>query len=110
MLAERIGRLDDFVHESGVVAKGMHPWIETLQMHNANSLTTILHISRTNVQHAIIAVKKVISHMIVTLKCKTINFLDLHSPSINHDHHHIVLGPKAIIRSLWPTRPMLGSQ
>ena len=59
------------------------------QMHNTDSLTTILHISRTNVQHAIFAVRKVILHVIVTLKRKTIIFQDLHSPSINYNHHCI---------------------
>ena len=43
----------------GAAAKGMHLWIWMLQTYNANNLTTILHISRTNVQHAIIMVKKV---------------------------------------------------
>ena len=60
-----------------------------LQTHNTNSLTIVLHISRKNVQDAIIAVKKVILHVIVTLKCKTIIFLDLYSPSINYNHHCI---------------------
>ena len=67
----------------------MHLWIWMLQMHNADSLTTILHISRTNVQHAIFAARKGISHVIVTLKRRTIIFQDLHSPSINHNHHCI---------------------
>ena len=58
-------------------------------MHNADGLTTIPHINRINVQYTIFAVRKVISHVIVTLKCKTIIFQDLHSPSINHDHHHV---------------------
>ena len=73
----------------GAAAKGMHPCIWKLQMHNIDSLTNILHISRTTVQHAIIAVKKVISQVIVILKRKTIIFLDLYSPSINHNHHCI---------------------
>ena len=68
---------------------GMHLWIWMQQMHNADNLTTILYISRTNVQHAIIAVKIVILHMIVTLKRKIISLQDLHSPSINHNHHCI---------------------
>ena len=67
----------------------MHLWIWMLKMHNADSLTTVLHISRKNVQHAIFAAKKDISHMIVTLKHRTIILLDLHSPSINHNHHCI---------------------
>ena len=67
----------------------MHLWIWMLQMHKANSLTTVLHTSRTNVQHAIIVVKKVILHMIVILKHKIIIFQDLYSPSINHNHHCI---------------------
>ena len=58
-------------------------------MHNANSLTTICHISRTNIPHVIFVVKKVILHVIVTLKHKTIIFQDLHSPIINSDHHCI---------------------
>ena len=60
-----------------------------LQTHNTNSLTIVLHISRKNVQHAIIAAKKVILHVIVTLKRKTIILLDLHSPSINQNLHCI---------------------
>ena len=58
-------------------------------MRNANSLITIRHIGRANVQPAIIAVKKVISHMIVTLKYKTISLQDHHSPSTNHNYHRI---------------------
>ena len=58
-------------------------------MHNADSLTTVPYINRTNIQHAIFAVKKFISHVIVTLKRKTIIFQYLHSPSINHNHHFI---------------------
>ena len=61
MLAERIGHLDNFVWNLGAAAKGMHLWIWMLQMPNANSPTTILHTIRTNVQHAIIVAKKVIS-------------------------------------------------
>ena len=56
------------------------------QMHNADSLTTVLYI---NIQHAIIAVKKVILHVIVTLKCKTISLQDFYSLSINHNYHRI---------------------
>ena len=75
MLAECIGHLDDFVHESGGSNKGYAPMdLDAQQMHNADSLTTILYISRTNVQHAIIVVKKVIFHMIIILKRKTIIF------------------------------------
>ena len=54
--------------------KGMHLWIWMQQMHNADSLTTVCQINRTNVQHAIIAVKKIISHVIVILKHKIIIF------------------------------------
>ena len=60
-----------------------------LQMHNVNSLTTILYISRTNIQHAVFAAKKDISHMLVALKHKKIILKDLHSPSLNHNHYHI---------------------
>ena len=42
MLAECIGHLDDFVMNQGAATKGMHLWIWMLQMHNADSLTTIL--------------------------------------------------------------------
>ena len=59
------------------------------QMHNTDSMTTVLHISKTNVQHAIIVVKKVISRVIVALKRKTMSLKDLHSPSINRNHHYI---------------------
>ena len=60
------------------------------EMHNADSLTTIRPISRTNVQHAIIVIKKVILYVIVILKHKFFFFLqDLRSPSINHNHHYI---------------------
>ena len=58
-------------------------------MHNVNSPTTVPHISRTNVQHVITAVKKVILHVIVILKCKTINFQDLNNISISHDYDYI---------------------
>ena len=88
---------------------GMHLWIWMLQIHNADSLTTILYISRTNVQHAIFVVRKVILHVIVTLKRKTIILQDLHSPSINHNHHCLLVsGPKATIRSSWPIGPHWG--
>ena len=60
-----------------------------LQMHNIDSLTTILHISRTNIQNAIFMVKKVILHMIIILKCKTISLLDLYNPNIRHNYHCI---------------------
>ena len=73
----------------GAAAKGMHIWIWMQQTHNVDSLTTVPHINKTNVQPVIIVVKKVISHVIVTLKCKTINLQDLHSSSINHNHHCI---------------------
>ena len=68
---------------------GMHLWIWMLQMHNANSLTTVLYIIRINVQYAILIAKKDILHVIVTLKRKTIVLQDLYTPSINHDHHCI---------------------
>ena len=35
------------------------------------------------------AVTKVISQVIVTLKCRTNNFQDLYGPSINQNHHYI---------------------
>ena len=89
MLAEHTGHLDDFTLNQGAAAKGMHLWIWMLQMHNANSLTTVLYISRTNVQHAIIVVKNFILHVIVILKHKTISLLDLDNPNISHNHHHI---------------------
>ena len=73
----------------GVATKGMHLWIWILQMHNANNLITVLHISRTNVQHVILMVKKVTSHANFILKCKIFILQDLHSPSTNHDHHCI---------------------
>ena len=66
---------------------GMHLWIWMLQTHNANSLTTVPHVSITNVQYIIFAVKKVILHVIVALKHKTISLQDLYSPSINYNHH-----------------------
>ena len=66
---------------------GMHLWIWMQQMHNSDSLITVPHINKTNIQYAIIAVKKVILHMIVTLKCKIISLQDLHSLSINYNHH-----------------------
>ena len=69
--------------EAAITKKGMHLWIWMQQTHNADNLTIVLHINRTNVQHAIITVKKVISHVIVPLKHKTISLQDLHSPSIN---------------------------
>ena len=73
----------------GGAAKGMHIWIWMQQINTADSLTTVLYISRINIQHAIIAVKKVILHMIIALRCKIIILLDYHSPSINHNYHHI---------------------
>ena len=42
----------------GVATKGVHLWIWMLQMHNADSLTTVRYINRTTFQHAIIVVKK----------------------------------------------------
>ena len=73
MLAERIGHLDDFVRESGGSNRGYAP----------------MDLDATNAQHAIIAVKKVILHANVVLKRKIIILQDLHSPSINHNHHYI---------------------
>ena len=61
-----------------------------LQMHNAKSLTTVCHITKTNVQRAIIVAKKVILHAIVILKHKIINLQDLCSPNISHNHHQII--------------------
>ena len=74
----------------GAAAKGMHLWIWVLQMPNANSPTTVLHTIRTNIQHAIIVAKKVISHTIIILKHKIINFQDLYSPNISHNHYCII--------------------
>ena len=56
----------------GGAAKGMHLWIWMLQMPNANNPTTILHTIRTNIQHAIIAAKKVISHAMLKLSCNVV--------------------------------------
>ena len=70
-------------------AKGMHLWIWMLQIYNVGSLTIILHINRTNAPYAIIAVKKVILHVIIVLKHKVIILQDLCSPNINHEHHCI---------------------
>ena len=70
-------------------AKGMNLWIWMLKMHNLDSLTTICPISRKNVQHAIISIQKVILLLIIILKHKIFFFQDLHSPNINHNHHHI---------------------
>ena len=67
----------------------MHLWIWMLQTLNADSLTIILHISWTNVQRAIFAVLKGISHVIVALQSRTVILQDLHSLSSNHDPHHI---------------------
>ena len=58
-------------------------------MHNADSLTTILQINKTNVQLAIIMEKKFILLVIINLKHKIIVFPDLPSPSLNRNHHCI---------------------
>ena len=61
-----------------------------LQMYNENSLTNVCHITKINVQHAIIVVKKVILHAIMILKHRIINFTDICSPNTSYDHHHII--------------------
>ena len=67
----------------------IHLWIWMQQMRNADSLTTIIYISKKNVQHTIFVARKGISHVIIALKHRTIILQDLHSPSINRDHHYV---------------------
>ena len=68
---------------------GIHLWIWMLQMHNADILTIILDISRTNIQHAIFAARKGISQVIITLQRRKIILQNLHSLSINRKHQCI---------------------
>ena len=74
-----------FVNQAAI--KGMHLCIWMLQMHNADSPTIVYSISKKNVQHAIIVVKKVILHMSVILMRKIILLQDLRSPNTTHDQH-----------------------
>ena len=74
---------------AATVTMGIHLWIWTQQMKNTDSLTTIPHTNKTNVQHTIFMERKVILHVIIVLKHKVIFFQDLCSPNINHEHHCI---------------------